>query len=177
MLWNFFQKISFNDGNLVLLFKKITMCFQSCCSSSGWQTQKNSNAWHFAAHVRRWLGRSVRYLWGFPGQPPVLAVEAAMFFEGRLEPVGTPGIRSANIWKLGETGVGTWFSSGWSPFPGGFQPFIREMVLSIVSRIEKKGGDGIDLTPCLPAPGLSSNQRHDETLLRGSPQLGHLQQG
>ena len=41
----------------------------------------------------------------------------------------------------------------------------------------KKGGDGMDLTPCLPAPGLSSNQRHDETLLCGSPQLGHLQQG
>lgn len=25
--------------------------------------------------LQRWLGRSVRYLWGFPGQPPVLAVE------------------------------------------------------------------------------------------------------
>lgn len=28
---------------------------------------------------RRWLGRSVRYLWGFPNQKPVLAVEADPF--------------------------------------------------------------------------------------------------
>lgn len=34
---------------------------------------------HLVAHflaLRRWLGRSVRYSWGFPGQKPVLAVEA-----------------------------------------------------------------------------------------------------
>ena len=140
MLWNFFQKISFNDGNLVLLFKKITMCFQSCCSSSGWQTQKNSNAWHFAAHVRRWLGRSVRYLWGFPGQPPVLAVEAAMFFEGRLEPVGTPGIRSANIWKLGELGLEHDFPLDDRHFLAVFSRLFGKWSSPLFPALKKRGG-------------------------------------
>ncbi len=31
-------------------------------------------------HARQWLDRPVRYVWGFPGQPAVAAIEAQARF-------------------------------------------------------------------------------------------------
>ena len=118
MLWSFFQRISLVDKHKKEEQKR--MAIRSACKAMA--------------------GSLCPLLVGLPRAATSASRGGCIFFEGRLEHVGTPGIRPANIWKLGETGVGTGFSSGWSPFPGGVQPFIWEMVLSIVSRIEKRGG-------------------------------------
>ncbi|CAK9043421.1 unnamed protein product [Durusdinium trenchii] len=62
-------------------------------------------------HLRRWLGRSVRYLWGFPNQKPVVAVEvfppiSAML---KLSFVGVHNLAitcEANVPGAGEGGRG-----------------------------------------------------------------------
>ena len=51
---------------------------------------------------RRWLGRSVRYLWGFPNQKPVLAVEATPLQWLARGFGGCQGCikRSEKVWKF-----------------------------------------------------------------------------